>query len=264
MTSHTSLVHKIIILWVVVWLLESISGVSGRGLAPFFEWNPALLLEGDFSALPGFILYAFGHEPFPGFGHIFFNAYLFWAFAQEVEVLYRGSRFLKLMFASLLAGSLAQLLLYLLLGGAYAIPVTGGSGMVMTALAVQAAVYPDRVLSLILFRCRLICFFLALLTLDGLGFLYSLWGRGGGIATHVHLAGAAVGWWWAGGFQRTPKWWANLKATRQQRAKHSQKSSLKAGELELDRILAKISKEGMPSLTPQERSFLENRSRNRG
>ncbi|MDP6850433.1 MAG: rhomboid family intramembrane serine protease, partial [Planctomycetota bacterium] len=173
-------------------------------------------------------------------------------------------RFLKLMGASILAGALSQFVLYLLFAGTYSVPVTGGSGMVMTALAVQAAVYPDRILSLILFRCRLINFFLALLLLDILGFLYSIAGQGGGIATHVHLAGAAVGWWWAGGHQHAPKWWVSWRSGRAQKKREQHHQRNRNEDLELDRILAKISEQGLPSLTDQERSFLEERSRKRG
>ncbi len=260
MNKQYTIVQKLLAIWLVMWLAQSLGGLSGQHFA-FMALNPWALFHGDLSALPGLLLWPFTHTPFPRISHIFFNCYLVWVFGQEVEALYRGKKFILLCAASVAAGVVIRSLLCLLAPYAFAASVVGGSGLVMTMLGVQAAVYPDRQLSLILFQCRLRPFFLVLVGLDFLWLLYGFAGQGGNVAVDVHLAGAALGYWWAGGFQRLP----NFMAKAQQRIKKTQTERRNKTQLnedvELDRILAKISAHGLPSLTPEERRFLEQRSR---
>ena len=112
---------------------------------------------------------------------------------------------------------------------------------------------------------RLIVFFAVLVGLDLLGFIAQCAGRGGGVATQVHLAGAAVGWFWANGFAHLgwPDPLSRWRASRQEAARRREATRAADDEAELDRILAKISREGLPSLTAKERDFLEKRSRDR-
>ncbi len=265
MPSAAPEVRRLLILWLVCWVVYSLSGLlGGSGLEPVFVMDFGALFEGQLHYLPGLVGYALGHEAFPGLWHLAMNALLLWIFGQEAEALYRGRRFWKLVAAAVAAGVVVHLLLHLVVGGPFAIPVIGGSGVVSAVIAVNAAVYPDRVLNLFgLIRFRMITLFLVYLLLDLMGFLFALAGQTGGVAVDVHLAGAALGWWWAGGFQRgfgpLTRWREKRAGAKQQR----QRQSSQAEEAELDRILAKISAEGINSLSRKERQFLERRSRDR-
>ncbi len=264
MPSTAPLVRRLLLVWLTVWLLQSLTAMGGGlGLTGLLELDARALYAGQWRALLGIPGYAFAHRPFPDFLHLFFNGYLLWVFGPETEVLYRGKRFLALVGASIGVGAAVHLVLAGVVGGAFAIPVIGGSGVVMTVLAVHAAVYPGRILNLILLRCRLLSFFLVLVGLDLLGFLFSLSGHSEGIAVDVHLAGAALGWWWAGGFQRFPLPWHAWMEKRRIALRRRKQRIAHEEEAELDRILAKISREGLPSLNRKERAFLEKRSQGR-
>ena len=146
---------------------------------------------------------------------------------------------------------------------AFRVPVVGGSGLVWTVLAASAAMYPGRRLNLILFTCTLRSFFLVLLGLDFLCFLADLFGTGNGVAQQVHLAGALVGWLAVGGFGRgeLPGFLLRWRQKRARKLADRAREADAAVEAELDRILAKIGREGMTSLTAREREFLHKRSR---
>jgi len=231
-----------------------------QGLSIWLSLDPTLL-QGNLAAFPGLVTYVLVHDP-GSILHAGINMYLLYAFGGEVEILYRGRRFLWFLLAAALAGSFFHLLLAALSLN-FASRVVGGSGIVMAILAVNAAIYPGRILNLLILRCRMITFFLFFVGLDLLNFLATWAGGNIQVATDVHLAGAAAGWIWAGGFQRFDN--PIGRATRRWREKHAAAGGerRRAGEAELDRILAKIGRGGLPSLTRGERRFLKKRSRGR-
>jgi len=265
MQSYAPNTRRLLIIWGILWLLSFFTALgSGFGLAGWLELDPMAILHGNPTAVPGLLGYALVHDPY-GILHVAANAWMFYLFAPEVERLYRGRRFLYLLLASAAAGAVITVLLAATGIHAFSAAVVGGSGLVSTVLAVSAAIYPDRRYNLILIQPRLLSIFLVLVGLDLLGFFGQLAGRDNGVATQVHLAGALLGWLWADGFRRfgwswqTPfrRWWEKRHARQQQRQAGQESTE----QEELDRILAKISREGMPSLTAKERSFLEHRSR---
>ncbi len=253
--------RAVILTWVGLWVLAFLADLGGVDLAGGLALRPAALLAGDLGALPGVVTHALVHQ---GLLHLFFNVLLFAGFAPEVERLFGPRRFLRFLLGAALFGAAVALLLALLLGGVFRYPVLGGSGLVMAALAVQAVVYPFRLLSLFgLLTFRMRTFVLVLVGVDALFLLADLAGRPDGVANHVHLAGALWGWLAvsprAGRLRdrfRLPRaldWRAGLQRRRARK---------RAGEeRELDRILGKISREGLQGLTPGERRFLERRSK---
>lgn len=264
MQATAPIVRRILIAWGVLWVLSFLTALgSGPGLAGWLQLDPTALLRGDFSGLAGILGYALVHDPY-GILHVAVNAWMFHLFAPEVETLYRR-RFVRMLVVSALVGAAVTLLLAATPMPSFDASVVGGSGLVATMLAVNAAIYPDRRLNLLIVQPRLIVFFAVLVGLDLLGFIAQCAGRGGGVATQVHLAGAAVGWFWADGFARLgwPDPLSRWRASRQEAARRREATRAADDEAELDRILAKISREGLPSLTAKERDFLEKRSRDR-
>jgi len=231
-----------------------------QGLSIWLSLDPTLL-QGNLAAIPGLVTYALVHDP-GNILHAGINMYLLYAFGGEVEILYRGRRFLGFLLAATLAGSVFHLLLSSL-SFDFASRVVGGSGIVMAILAVNAAIYPGRILNLLILRCRMITFFLFFVGLDLLNFLATWVGGNIQVATDVHLAGAAAGWIWAGGFQRFDNPIGRVSRRWREKQAAAGRQRRRAGEAELDRILAKISRGGLPSLTRGERKFLKKRSRDR-
>jgi membrane associated rhomboid family serine protease len=157
------------------------------------------------------------------------------------------------------AGAAARFLLYLVTGG-FAGPVVGGSGLVSCCFAFLAAVMPGIRVSLLVISVRLLPLFLVLTSLDLLRLIASLAGQPSGVAAEIHLAGALVGWTAAGGWERFPLFAGMRAKAAQRRAENAQQGAL-ADEEELDRILAKISRDGIGSLSAREKKFLEQRSK---
>ncbi len=255
----TPLVRRLLILWVAIWLASFLLGLFDVPLADWFALSPGALFDGEITALPGLVLYAFVHEP-NSILHLLFNAWILAFAGPEVERLWPQRRFLRFLTVVVISGALVHLMLAALIPSAFRVPVIGGSGFVLACLAAMTALYPHLRINLFLIQVRLLPVFLVLVALDLLRMTAFLAGKGGPVAADVHLAGAAAGWAWAGGFARfgpLRRWSEKRQARRQDR--QARRTAHK--ESELNRILDKINDHGMPSLTKKERQFLERRSR---
>lgn len=263
MPTFGSITRALLATWVALWILSFLSALAGPGLAAYLALDAPGLLAGRWLALPGILTHALVHDPY-GILHLLFNALIFYVFAPEIERLWPGRRFLRFLLAAAAAGAAVHVLLAALLPASFPGLVLGGSGLVSAVLSASAAVYPDRRISLIFFECRLIHFFLGLLILDLLWLVADLAGRSSGVAHDVHLAGAAVGWLRAHGSWRRgwrAPWGDGPFARLRRRLAEGRARRASAEEAELDRILAKIGREGIQTLEPAERAFLERRSR---
>jgi rhomboid family protein len=258
-TSLTPLVRRILILWAALWVVSFLFNLGDIYLDTELALTPAALFDGQLLAFLGVFTYAFLHNPM-GIFHLLVNCLWFFYTGPEIERHCPGKRFLKLMGVSILVAAAFQILLAGLFGGRFLGPTIGGSGMVSTTVAALAALQPGLRINLIFITVRLLPLFLVLMGLDSLNLLATMAGKGSEINSEIHLAGAAVGWTWAGGWQKFPIFarWSEQRAQKRHDA-HRQQGALE--EQELDRILAKISREGIGSLSKKEREFLERRSK---
>lgn len=262
MTSVTPLVRRLVFLWLGLWLLSSVSALlPGGGVSAFLRLSPGGISASEPSAFLGIISYAFVHAPFPNIFHVGFNSWIAWLLGPEVERLWPNHRFVYFAVFATLAGAAVHLLFSWTLGGIFTGPALGGSGIVMAILGAHAAIYPGRRISLIIFSCPLLGLFLALCVLDLLGLLFMAAGQGSGVAADIHLAGGFFGWTWAGGWTRFDMPWSRWLVAIRERKLAARAKKLQASKEELDRILEKISDEGLPSLSASERQFLENHSK---
>lgn len=260
MTSITPIVRILLITWAAVWVFSYSLLLGGVSLYAWFGFSPAEIMSGRLAGVIGIAGYPFLHQPSLLPWHLLINCLIFYFFAPEVERLNPGRKFVHLLAAATVAGAAVMFLLHLLTGK-FPGPMFGGSGLVSCCFAYLAAVYPGMQVSLIVIQVRLLPLFLVLTGLDLLRLITELAGAGGsGVAAEVHLAGAAVGWTAAGGWERFPLF-AGMAARARQRKAEKQQAADSRDEAELDRILAKISKEGIGSLTPSERKFLDRRSK---
>lgn len=149
---------------------------------------PAAVLKGCVWQL---VTYAFLHaDPL----HLLFNMLFLWFLGPLVEQRIGTTAFYWVYILSALAGGVAHVVLYLLLGGsggAFGLPMVGASGAMM-AVAVICATYYFHMLVYFMgfFPVKLGVLVLILVAVDA---LYMIGPAAGGVARHAHLAGAAVG-----------------------------------------------------------------------
>lgn len=258
MTTLTPIVRVLLISWAALWVLGFLVQLGAEPLAISLGFSPAGVLDGEIGSILGFAVYPFLHDSF-GLWHLGINCLLLYYFGPEVERLNPGKRFLRLLITAAVAGAVVRFLLHLLTDG-FGGPVVGGSGLVSCCFAFLAAVMPGIRVSLLVITVRLLPLFLVLIGLDFLRLIAALAGQPGGVAAEIHLAGAVVGWTAAGGWQRFPLFAGMRAKAEQKRAEKAQQTQV-ADEAELDRILAKISRDGIGSLSAREKKFLEERSK---
>lgn len=257
MTTLTPIVRLLLIIWAALWVLGFLVQLGAEPLAYSLGFSPAGVIDGQIGSILGFAVYPFLHDT-SGLFHLLINCLLLFYLGPEVERLNPGNRFIRLLVTAAVAGAAVRFLLYLLTG-AFGDPVVGGSGLVSCCFAFLAVVMPGIRVSLLVISVRLLPLFLVLIGLDLLRLIASFAGQPSGVAAEIHLAGAFVGWTAAGGWERFPLFAGMRAKAARKRAEKAQHEVL-ADEAELDRILAKISREGIGSLSAREKKFLEQRS----
>lgn len=195
------------------------------------------------------------HDPF-SFYHILFNLLFLYWLGTDVELLYGTRRFLLLYVGGALAAGMVHC------AGAYlwgdlGIPVVGASGAIMAVAVLAAIHFPDQTFLL---------FFALPIKLKWLVLLYIVWdlhsvfrGEPTGVANLAHLGGAAYGGcFWLVSTGRWLRGWKIVQPRRPRRQRAAEQEELPD---DVDRILDKISREGIGSLDDRERKILDNASR---
>ena len=236
------------------WLSDNLA-VSGRTLM-----NPLLWWQ--------FLTYGFVHSPF-NFSHILFNMFGLFIFGRDIEWHYGRKEFLRLYMALVIVGGLVWAIANQLQGGHQQAMVYGASGAVVGVVILFALNFPHRTI-LLFFVMPVPAWVVGVLIVAGdlYGALTMAASRGGSnIAFGVHLAGAAFAYLYfrfRWNFGRLVEGRFSLpKFRRGPRLRVHNPDRDHAPDLneEVDRILAKIHREGEESLTRKERQTLENASR---
>lgn len=258
----TPIVRTVLILWASLWVLDFLLSLGDRTLLEYFALAPSAMLHGEWSKVLGLLGYPFLH-PTGGLIPLLASCWMFAIFGPEIERLYPGKRFVLLLLRTTLVGAGFCLLMAWVAPRSFGGSLANGAGWVAMVLAASAAMYPDRRLNLILIQVRLLPLFLVLCGLDLLGFLAQWAGKDPHGAYALHLSGAAAGWLAVDGFQRFKGPWHGIFERRKQNMEHRSREKEAGEEEKLDRILAKISREGMQSLSNAEKRFLLQRSRDK-
>jgi membrane associated rhomboid family serine protease len=208
-----------------------------------------------------FFTYVLPHSTYDAW-HIVLNMVMFWYLGQELEVRLGRTRFLTLFFGAAVFGAIAFVLLAvamsLFTGSVPSYRLMGASGGIFALIFYIARESPSRpfFLYFIAVPARVLAFILVVLEIWPI-----IFGASDGVAHSVHLAGAGFGWV----YQRHPfdafalvgRW---REAARARAVRREQRVG-ERDDAEVDRLLRKIHDQGMPSLTPAERRFLDERSR---
>lgn len=202
------------------------------------------------------VTYMFLHG---GFFHLLFNMLILYFMGTETERTIGTPNFLLLYFIS---GMLSGLGWLLLSGGGR---VIGASGAVCGVLGAFAALFPNRRITVLLFFIIPITMraWVLVLVLAGLEVMFMVSHVMPIIAHSAHLTGLAVGYIYAWiafrGGRLNIRIHRNVKNPAGLKILHREDADAISPQ-EVDRILDKIAHEGMSSLTPKERTVLEQAS----
>jgi membrane associated rhomboid family serine protease len=258
--SQYSMVTKLIIINVAVWLLDLFTATSKGG-----NWlGDSLSLHTDWWQRPWeffqFLTYGFVHAPIQskvGVSHILFNMLTLFFLGRRLEERYGSREFLRVYLAAIVVAGLVWFLVHLANPGKAALQ--GASGGVSAVLALFIFNYPREKL-LVMGAIPVPAWLIGVIAL--LSDIGNSVSSESTIAGEAHLAGAAFaalyfyrGWNlerfdWSGWFQRRSR----LKV-------HRPRDDYQSLQEQVDVILEKISRQGEASLTRRERKKLEQLSK---
>jgi membrane associated rhomboid family serine protease len=259
------MITNLVILNAAIYLLNVFVGGDHRvvqwlAVTPEDLWKPWLWWK--------LVTYGFVHNP-NDIGHIFWNMFALFIFGRDVELRYGRSEFLRFYLTAIVLGSVIWCIRLNLLDVAHA-RVIGASGGVAAVILLFVYNFPRRTI-LLFFVLPVPAWVLGVLMIagDAFGFIgYSRSERN--IAFDVHLVGIlfASGYYWfgwnlghwtskrsAGGFR-----WPTVRRRPKLRIHDPEDRDQRLDE-EADRILEKVSRQGIDSLTNRERRILEDYSR---
>ncbi len=263
----TPAVKRLIIANVAVFFLQAFLGDV------IIKWFAFIPREAVFGLqLWRFFTYMFLHG---GFTHIAFNMFGLWMFGSPIERLWGSRPFLIYYFICGLGGALTYGL-FNLVGMNSFIPMLGASGALFGILLAYALSFPDSIL--------LVAFIIPMkakyaVALFGLVSLLSMPG-GGSIAHMAHLGGMLTGYLYLQwtipsmrsrrfGFNELSALWRRYRTKRgihivkpgQKNSGPDQGQNQGAQQKDIDKILDKISRQGLQSLTDREQEILRKAGR---
>lgn len=233
-------------------MIEAIFGLSHGGFAQsFMLWQP--------------FTYMFLHG---GWLHIFFNLLGLWMFGGELEQIWGKGRFLRYYILSGVGAGLFIALMnyYVAMQFGSSAVTIGASGAIYAILLAYGLTWPDReVLLYFLFPIKIKYLLIAFGLMEFFGTLSSAAGTGGNISHIGHVGGLIAGFILYRYFMKAKvkskvvKMSLFKRLTKKLRLKKKQKeidTRIEAKKI-IDDILGKIARNGMSSLTPEEKKKLE-------
>ncbi len=243
----TSIVMYLLIINVAVFLLSAFIPPIGNMITKLFSVYPANM----FLSLQvwRFITYQFLHG---GIGHVFFNMLVLFFFGPMLEKQWGSKKFLTFYLICGASGGI----LYTLLVAARILPpgvLVGASGAIYGMLAAGAILYPNQ--KVYVFGIFPLPFMALAIILATISFLNFIGGDNAG-GQAAHLAGMAAG--------AVYVLWGPWQAKTKQRSTHikwqSKLNQERTMQANVDKILDKINKHGIGSLSRQEKKILKQAS----
>jgi membrane associated rhomboid family serine protease len=207
------------------------------------------------------LTYAFAHAT-PGYNHIFFNMFGLWIFGRDIEDRYGKKEFLWMYLTAAVLGGLLFSLRSMVTPDP-APGVVGASGAVTAVTLLYCLHFPKRTIMLMMILPVPAWAVGALII--GSNVMMMMFSSTQPIAFDVHLVGAAfaIGYYRFG--WRVSGWVPALRIPKIKRSTklklHAPKENYEELDVEGDRLLQKVSSDGMESLTKAEQRKLEAYSR---
>jgi len=258
----TRVVRFLLIANILVYLLQLIS-VKIPALSEWFgllALSPVQVLRHFAFWQP--VTYAFLHG---SFFHIFFNLFALWMFGGDVEQALGSGRFLRLYLLSAIGAALC----HLVFNASSLHPVIGASGAIYGVLVAFAVLFPDRVITLLLFFVVPIQMKAKYLAMIFVGIsLFSgiegrLFGAQDGIAHLAHLGGALTGFLFLHAEPQVNNlifYWRKKAAWRRMAMQNRRQAARREKQQEVDHILDRINQVGYNQLSAEEKTRLKKAS----
>ena len=223
------------------------------GVTVFLAFTPRYVLIMPWTL----VTYMFVHA---GFQHIFFNMLGLYFFGQPVENRLGAKRFLSLYFLSGLSGAAASFIFD------WSHPIVGASAAVMGVMFAFAYYWPRERILLLVFPVEA---WLGVVIMSAMDLFSATGGFDQGVAHFAHLGGIVGAWAYlliSGKFTEAARFKTRAAVVRSKKATEQDAERWAMiprdglhplSREELDRILDKISKSGVASLTTDERAFLD-------
>lgn len=244
------IVGRLLLINVVAFLLTSLVGMENYGqIIGLFGLVTSQVLHGMVWQI---VTYMFLHG---SLSHLFFNMFGLWMFGRHLE-LYWGSRdFLKYYLITGAGAGVIHMITTLFTGGTN-IPTIGASGALFGILLAYGMAFPHH--QVLLWFVLPISARTMVILYGALELFMAFGNPHSGIARFAHLGGMLVGYLY---LKRDTFLWRFRKEVSRRRTRPQPREEIDPEEdrrrrEQIDSILDKISREGMGSLSPEERRIL--------
>ncbi len=183
-------------------------------------------------------------------GHLLINMLMLYFFGPAIEAAWGEKEFLKFYFFTGIGAGLCS---WLAAFNSF-IPVVGASGAIFGLLVAYAIMFPQTVILLLfIFPMKIRP---AVILLAGINLLGAMSQSSSGIAYAAHLAGGLLGYI----YLKYDLFRFNLNSWVTRRQRRKRQITKQRLDEKIDRILDKVSKQGIKSLSKQQRKILERKS----
>ncbi len=266
-------VKRLLIINVAIFLFTSIFYSLGNYVNFYLGLVPALVNRG---MVWQFFTYMFLHA---GLGHILFNMFILWMFGTELEYNWGSKDFLIFYLTCGVGGGVLVWLTSFVGFSPNAVPTIGASGALFGLLVAYGMMWPDRPIYFWgIFPMKALHL---VIILGGIDLYNGIMHSGGNVAVFAHVGGGLTGFLYLKfGWRLTVYFESFLNRMKRRRftvieggaggaqnRTRSRSDDEDSGhpdfDAEVDRILDKIAREGMESLTPREKNILDKASNRR-
>lgn len=262
----TPTVKKLMLANVIIFLLQNIIGlISPNTVEVLFGLSYTGFIQ-EFKLWQIFT-YMFLHG---GWLHIIFNLLALWMFAGEIEQLWGSRRFIKFYcYSGIGAGVFISMMNLIIYNKYHIAPVTiGASGVLYALLLAYGMTWPNReVLLYFILPVKIKYLVIGFGIIEFFGTLSSASGTGGNVSHIGHLGGLISGFIFIFFQRKSEKGSARIKKKESFLGKKIKSARLKKKKMEIDNrikakkiidsLLEKIARNGMISLTAEEKKDLE-------
>ena len=258
----TPVVRNLIVANVAIYFLQLLTVRFGDPITRIFALRPDFIIHNFGIWQLG--TYLFLHSV-KSFFHILFNMFTLWMFGCEVERSLGSKKFFEYyMLTGIGAG-----LFHLLFSWGSPIPVIGASGAIYGVLVAFAVLFPDRVVTLLLFFVFPVSLKAKYLVgiFVGISIFSGIQGQIFGVSDHVahlaHLGGALVGFVLLKGNFVISRFARKISLKQQQRSimrTQRREEEIREKQREVDRILDRINEVGYDGISDAEKEYLKRAS----
>jgi membrane associated rhomboid family serine protease len=241
----TNVVKYLLLINFLMFVIGFVAGPSlyfVLGLVPKLVWRRGMVWQ--------LFTYMFLHG---GFFHFLFNMFLLWMFGSELERHLGSREFLKYYCITGVGAGV----LTLLASPNSLVPTVGASGAIYGLLLAYALYFPNRLIYLwflIPIKAKHLVIFFGIIE-----FFAALSHTPSGIAHFAHLGGILVGFVYLKA--RRPALWSWLRWKWIDWWASRREEEISDLQMEVDRILEKISEQGIKNLTEREKRILDRASK---